>query len=65
MSLTLLLLATAWLVAEMFRHRHLGELLLLGGVLAPITLLGSQRLSAFVACRRQAREAATGSQGWR
>jgi len=65
MSLTLLLLAAAWLAAEMFRHRRPGELLLLGGVLVPITLLGIQLLSAFVASRRQAREAAAGFQGWR
>jgi len=65
MSLTLLLLASAWLVAEMFRHREPRELLLLGGVLAPITLRGAQLLSAFVASRRHARAAAAGSQDWR
>ena len=65
MSLTLLLLATSWLVAEMFRHRQPSELLLLGGVLAPITLLGSWLLSAFIASCRQVRDAAAGSRGWR
>lgn len=58
MSLTLLLLASTWLVAEMFRHREPRELVLLGGVLAPITLRGAQLLSAFVASRRHARDAA-------
>jgi len=61
-SLTLLLLASAWLVAEMFRHQKPTELLLLGGVLAPITLLGTQLLSAFVASRRNMRNAAADSQ---
>jgi hypothetical protein len=65
MSLTLLLLASAWLVAEMFRHREPHELLLLGGVLVPITLRGAQLLSAFADSRRRARDADPGSQHWR
>ena len=48
LSLTLLLLATAWLMAEMVRHRQPAEWLLLGALLAPITLLGRQWLSAFL-----------------
>lgn len=51
LSLTLLVLAAAWLVAEMFQHQKPVELLLLSGVLAPIALLGSQLLSAFFGSR--------------
>lgn len=65
MSLTLLLLAMAWLAAEMFRHRQPSEHLLLGGLLAPITLLSVQLLSAFIASSRPARNGAAVPQRWR
>ena len=64
MSLTLLLLAAAWLVAEMFRHREARELVLLGAVLAPIMLRGVQLVFAFIGSGRHAPGAA-GSQDWR
>ena len=48
-SLGLLLLAELLLVVEMLRHERPTELLVLGGLLVPITLLGTQLLSAFLA----------------
>jgi hypothetical protein len=50
-SLSLLLLAQLLLVAEMIRHQRTTELLLLGFLLVPITLLGAQLASAFFASR--------------
>lgn len=46
-SLTLLFLAELLLVIEILLHNRPAELLLLGSFLVPITLLGTQRLSAF------------------
>ena len=48
---SLLLLAQLLLVAEMIRHQRTTELLLLGFLLVPITLLGAQLTSAFFASR--------------
>jgi hypothetical protein len=48
-SLTLLFLAELLLVIEILLHNKPAELLILGAFLAPITLLGMQRLSAFFA----------------
>jgi hypothetical protein len=50
-SLALLLLASLLLMFEMIRHEKPMELLVLGGFLVPITLLGTQLLSAFLAPR--------------
>ena len=48
-SLTLLFLAELLLVIEILLHNKPVELLFLGSLLVPITLLGTQRLSAFLA----------------
>lgn len=48
-SLTLLFLAELLLVIEILLNNKPAELLFLGSLLVPITLLGTQRLSAFFA----------------
>jgi hypothetical protein len=54
-SLTLLLLAGLLLLVEMVRHERPIEVLVLGGVLAPIILVGTQLASAFFASRTGSR----------
>jgi Transposase DDE domain len=65
LSLTLLLLAAAWLVAEMCRHQKPAEWLLLGGLLAPLTLLGTQLVSAFFAPPERSRNFTAEGPEWR
>jgi hypothetical protein len=55
-SLSLLLLAELLLVAEMIRHQRITELLFLGLLLVPITLLETQLASAFFASRAELRD---------
>jgi nitric oxide reductase large subunit len=57
-SLSLLLLAELLLVAEMIRHQRTTELLFLGFLLVPITLLETQLASAFFAARAGLRDSA-------
>ena len=54
-SLTLLLLSGLLLLVEMIRHERPMELLVLGGILVPIILVGTQLASAFFAFRTGSR----------
>ena len=50
-SLSLLLLAELWLLAEMVRHQRAAEWLFLGSLLLPLTFFGMQLAAAFFAPR--------------
>ncbi len=60
-SLTLLLFAQPLLVVEMVLHQRPTELLFLGGILVPITPVGTQLLSAFFARRVDSDESSSSS----
>jgi hypothetical protein len=56
LSLTLLLLAGLLLLVEVIRHERPMELLVLGGILVPIILVGTQLALAFFASRTGSRD---------